>query len=276
MRQFKYRFAVPLMMMVIMLMYFTGCKMPAPEKKKEIARIKHNAIILLDLSDRLIVQPNQPERDKQIIQNIYTLFEQRVKKDLYIKSGDQIKVVIAPQLGAGMRRDVFEDRLYINMNTIANVQRKVKEGERRETFFANLDTLYNNAVFSRVPQDYHGADIWKYFYEDLKVDYTDDPLTENFLFIITDGYPIVGHNQSKLLEVKNEFPGLHIVLVEAAPREKDMEWDRIMNVWEDWFSKIGVKDYTLIKRGSITKELEQIKKVMESSTPVTLANQRNI
>lgn len=276
MKQFKYRFAAPFIMMVIALTFFASCKMPAPEKKKEITRVKHNAIILLDLSDRLIVQPNQPERDKQIIQNIYTLFEERVKKDLYIKSGDQIKVVIAPQLGAGMRRDEFEDRLYINMNTIVNVQRKVKETDRRKAFFANLDTLYSKAVFSQVPQDYHGADIWKYFYEDLKVDYTNDPLTENFLFIITDGYPIVGHNQSKLLEVKNEFPGLHIVLVEAAPREKDMEWDRIMNVWEDWFSKIGVKDYTLIKRGSITKELEQIKKVMESTTAVTLANQRNI
>jgi len=258
--------------LLLLLMITAGCKIPSPEKKKEATRVKHNSIILLDLSDRLIVQQNQPERDKQIIKNIYSLFEERVKKDLYIKSGDQIKVVIAPQLGANMRRDVFEDRLYVNMNNINKVQRKVQEDVRRKDFFANLDTLYSNAVFSRNPQDYHGADIWKYFYEDLKVDYSNEPLTENFLFILTDGYPIVGHNQNKLLEIRNEFPGLHIVLIEASPREKDMEWDHIMNIWEDWFNKIGVENYTLIKRGSITKELEQIKQVMKTNEPVKLAH----
>ena len=50
-------------------------------------------------------------------------------------------------------------------------------------------------MFSKTPEDYHGADIWKYFYEDLKVDYSTDTLTENYLFIITDGYPIVGKQQ---------------------------------------------------------------------------------
>ncbi len=235
-------------------------------------RVKHNYIILVDLSDRLIVQENQPERDKQIIRNLYSLFEEKVRRDLYIKSRDEIKVVIAPQLGSGLRREVFEDRLYVNMENINHVYRKVQEEQRRVAFFANLDTLYTRAVFSQVPEDYHGADIWKYFYEDLKVDYSRDTLTENFLFILTDGYPIVGHNRNKLLEVKNNVPAdLHIILVEASPRERDMEWDRIMGVWEDWFNRIGVKEYTLIKRGSITKELEQMKEVV-SVKPPALAN----
>ena len=239
-----------------------SCNLPAPDKKEKVVRTKHNYIILLDLSDRLIVQENQPERDKQIIRNLYTAFEEKVKKDLYIKSRDEFKVVIAPQLGADLRRDVFEDRLYVNMDNIKNVYRKVKEEERRENFLANLDTLYRNAVFSQVPEEYHGADIWKYFYEDLRVDYSNDPDTENFLFILTDGYPIVGKDRNKLLEVKNEFPDLKVILVEAAPRERDMEWDRIMAVWEEWFDKIGIQEYTLIKRGSITKEIEQVKDVV--------------
>jgi hypothetical protein len=246
----------------IVLFLAWGCKMPPPDERKGELRVKHNYIVLLDLSDRLIVQENQPARDKQIIRELYSLFERKVKKELYLKSRDEIKVVIAPQLGAGLRRDVFEDRLYINMKTIGNVYRKSHEEERRKAFYANVDTLYRNAVFSRSPHDYHGADIWKYFYEDLKTDYSKDPQTENYLFILTDGYPIVGHNQNKLLQVKNEFPDLNIVLLEASPRETDMEWDRIMGVWEEWFRKIGVKKYTLIKRGSITKELEQIKGVV--------------
>ena len=151
------------------------------------------------------------------------------------------------------------------MDNIKNIYRQPKEKERRDAFYANVDTLYEKAVFSKNPESYNGADIWKYFYEDLKVDYAEDSLSENFLFILTDGYPIVGKTQVKLQEVKNKFPDLHIVLIEAAPREKDMEWDRIMKVWEEWFDKIGVKKYTLIKRGAITKELEQIKQVLEES-----------
>lgn len=258
----QYRLQRGVLLAIVFAVGLVSCNLPAPDKKAPVARTKHNYIILLDLSDRLIVQENQPERDKQIIRNLYTSFEEKVKKDLYIKSRDEFKVVIAPQMGAGLRRDVFEDRLYVNMDNIKNVYRKMKEEERREDFFANLDTLYNNAVFSQVPEEYHGADIWKYFYEDLRVDYSDDPNTENFLFILTDGYPIVGKDRNKLLEVKNEFPDLKVILVEAAPRERDMEWDKVMAVWEEWFDKIGIEEYTLIKRGSITKEIEQVKDVV--------------
>ena len=251
-------------LLVSVLITAVSCNLPAPEKKKASPRIKHNYIVLLDLSDRLIVQANQPQRDKQIIKSLYNVFETKVKKDLYIKSRDEFKVVIAPQLGAGLRRDDFEDRLYVNMNNISNVYRKLNEDDRRKAFEANLDTLYRNAVFSSNPEKYHGADIWKYFHEDLKVDYSRDTLTENYLVIITDGYPIVGHNRNKLLEVKNEFPDLKIALIEAAPREADLEWDRMMGTWEEWFDGMGVKEYTLIKRGSITKELEQVKEVVDA------------
>ena len=116
----------------VMLFLAIGCKLPAPDKKKSDAKVNHNYIILLDLSDRLIVQQNQPERDKEIIRDLYALFEEKVKKGLYIKSGDQIKVVMAPQLGASIRRDVFEDRLYVNMKSIKTVFRKLKEEERKK------------------------------------------------------------------------------------------------------------------------------------------------
>jgi hypothetical protein len=246
-----------------MVCLVTSCNIPAPEEKKSKPRVKHNYIVLLDLSDRLIVQDNQPERDKQIIKHLYSMFEEKVRKDLYIRSNDQIKVVIAPQRGTRLNREEFEDRLYVNMEKIKNFQRKSKEEERKKNFVANLDTLYRTAVFSQAPQDYNGADIWKYFYEDLKVDYSTDSLTRNYLFILTDGYPIVGNDSNKLREISNSYPDLHIVLIEASPRDKDLEWDRIMGIWEEWFGKIGVKNYTLIKRGSITKELEQIESILK-------------
>jgi hypothetical protein len=251
------KFILLLVALLIALLLF-GCSLPKPDQKKKKQRVKNNYIILLDLSDRLIVQDNQPDRDKQIIKNLYSLFEEKVKKELYIKSRDEIKVVIAPQLGTHLNRNVLEDRLYVNMGALNPIERKAREEERRKNFYANLDTLYREAVFSQKPEDYYGADIWKYFYEDLKTDYSHDTLTKNFLFILTDGYPIVGQ-QNKLLQVKNEFPDLEIVLLEAAPRDRDLEWDHLMGIWETWFSAIGIKKYTLVKRSSITKELEQVK-----------------
>lgn len=234
-----------------------------PEKPLSNAvREKHNYIILLDLSDRIIVQENQPARDIEIIKHLYGLFEEKVKKDLYIKSRDEIKVVVAPQLGSGLPTNIFEDRLYVNMERINNFQRRKGENERRENFYANLDTLYKKAEFSKVPSEYYGADIWKYFYEDLQGDFSKDEKVKNFLFILTDGYPIVGKDKSKLQPLKNKFPDLHIVLLEAAPREKDMEWDSIINLWSEWFNEIGIGRYSLIKRKAITKEKEQLKDII--------------
>src|SRR5258705_8838352 len=159
---------------LLIALFLLACNLPKPERKRNKLPVKNNYIILLDLSDRLIVQDNQPERDKQIIKNLYSLFEEKVKKELYIKSRDEFKVVIAPQLGARMNRNVLEDRLYVNMGNLNPTERKPREEERRKNFYANLDTLYQDAVFSHKPEDYYGADIWKYFYEDLKIDYSRD------------------------------------------------------------------------------------------------------
>ena len=244
-----------------MILGVVSCKTPPPEKN--VIREKHNYIILLDLSDRIIVQENQIARDKDIIKHIYGLFEAKVKKDLYIKSRDEIKVVIAPQKGSRLKTQNFEDSLYVNMKNIDMIKRRTKEEPRRKAYFANIELLYKKAKFSNTPTDYYGADIWKYFYEDLKADYSKDTLAKNFLFILTDGYPVVGKNLEKLQPIKNKYPNLHVVLVEAAPWDKEKEWDHITNVWSDWFKEIGISNYSLIKRSAISKEKEQITDIVE-------------
>jgi len=237
-----------------------ACQPPVSTKKS--LAIKHNFVILLDLSDRLIVQQDQPARDKELIKSIYELFEQQVKKDMYIKSRDEIKVVIAPQRGAGLHTDIYEDKLYVNMDKIQNVFRRTKEEERRKNFYSTLDDLYNKAVFSKVPKEYFGADIWKYFYEDLDGDLSKDQMTKNYLFILTDGYPIVGKDLKKLEPVNKNFPTMDIILLEGSPRDKDLEWDHVMQIWTQWFDSMKIKKYTFIKRKAISKEVEQIKEII--------------
>ncbi len=246
---------------ILLIVAAAGCKLPEKPKGK-VLNVKHNYIILLDLSDRLIVQENQPARDKEIIQGILSIFEEKVRKDLYLYSRDEIRVVIAPQKGAGLPSYKYEDKMYINMNTIPNFYRRKQEQERKEVFSAYLDTLYSEAVFSKNPKDYYGADIWKYVYEDLKNDLSTDTLTKNFLIILTDGYPIVGTDPDKLQPVNQTFPDLEVILVEMAPREKDMEWDRIMELWTTWLKEMKVKDFTFIKRKAISKEIEQIRDII--------------
>lgn len=246
----------------LILLLIASC-MPPQEERELSLPVKHNYIILLDLSDRLIVQDNQPERDKELIRHLYTLFEDRVRKNLYLRSRDEIRVVIAHQRGAGLQNEVYEDSLYINMENIPGVVRRKKEEERREVFFNNLDRLYDQAVFSKNPKQYYGADIWKYFYEDLKVDYVNDTLTQNFLFLFTDGYPIVGTDLSKLQTVKEDYPDLNLILIEAAPRDRDMEWDRVMVLWEDWFESMEIANYQFVKRMALSKEKDLLQGILE-------------
>jgi len=248
----------------IALMLLASC-MPPQEEKELPTPVKHNYIILLDLSDRLIVQDNQPERDIELIKQIYTLFEERVRKQLYLRSRDEIRVVIAPQRGANLRNEVYEDSLYTNMENIPGVLRRKTEEERRSIFYNNLDKLYDQAVFSSNPKDFYGADIWKYFYEDLKVDYVRDTLTQNFLFLFTDGYPIVGRDLTKLQTVKEKYPELKVILMEAAPRDKDMEWDRVIELWEAWFESMKIEDYQFMKRGALSKEKDMLREILEGS-----------
>ena len=252
---------IPVFMALLLL---ASC-MPPQEEKELPTPVKHNYIILLDLSDRLIVQDNQPERDKELIKQIYTLFEERVRSQLYLRSRDEIRVVIAHQRGADLRNEVYEDSLYTNMENIPGVLRRKTEGKRRDIFFNNLDKLYDQAVFSGNPKDFYGADIWKYFYEDLKVDYVTDTLTQNFLFLFTDGYPIVGRDLTKLQTVKETYPDLKVVLIEAAPRDKDMEWDRVIELWEAWFDDMKIQDYEFVKRMALSKEKDMLREILEGS-----------
>jgi hypothetical protein len=260
----KMKYRIQFIPVILVMLLLASC-MPPQEEKPVPTPVKLNYIILLDLSDRLIVQDNQPERDKELIKHIYNIFEDRVRSQLYLRSRDEIRVVIAHQRGAGLQSEVYEDSLYTNMDNIPGVLRRKTEEKRRTTFYNNLDKLYDQAVFSKNPKDFYGADIWRYFYEDLKVDYVSDTLTQNFLIMFTDGYPIVGRDLTKLQSVNEKYPDLKVILIEAAPRDKDMEWDRVMELWEEWFDSMNIKDYQFIKRGALSKEKDMLTEILEGS-----------
>jgi hypothetical protein len=174
-------------------------------------------------------------------------------------------VVIAHQRGSSLQTELYEDSLFINIESIPAVHRRKQEDQRRQVFHDNLERLYAEAVFSDDPEKYYGADIWRYFYEDLKVDYVKDTLTRNFLFLFTDGYPIVGKDLSKLQPVKEDYPDLKIVVIEAAPRDKDMEWDKVIELWTEWFESMEIGDFEFVKRMALSKEKDLIRDIVDGS-----------
>ncbi|MBN1950419.1 MAG: hypothetical protein JW801_04395 [Bacteroidales bacterium] len=243
-----------LLLMTLMM----ACQMPA-KKKTEIPQ-KHNYIVLLDLSDRLIVQDDQPVRDKEIIRYLYKQFEEKVRKEFYIKSRDEISVVIAPQSYPRISRERYEELLRVNIGAIKDLQkRRSEEAQRRNTFSLALDELYSEAASHNKPEDYSGADIYKFFNEDLQTLYDPDPMTTNFLFILTDGYYWV-KSKDTLMDPGERFSNLQVALVEVSPWDKDEEWDRLQGVWEEWFDLMNIPEQNrrFIKRKAISVEKEEI------------------
>jgi hypothetical protein len=223
----------------------------------------HNYIVLLDLSDRIIKKNDQIERDKLIINHIYDSFEKSVRSNLFVKSKDQIKIVIAPQKGSKLDVSKFESDLYIKMQTIPLKDRKGLEKERKSKFISSVDNLYKEAKFSDNLNDYKGADIWKYFDEDLEKSIVDDSNFINHIFIITDGYMFISGKQAELakdwLSVNKKFKNIDAALLEATPKENiDYEWERIEKSWSKWLSNMGIESVLMEKYGNINQTKDNI------------------
>jgi hypothetical protein len=75
----------------------------------------------------------------------------------------------------------------------------------------------------------------------------------------------VGKDLAKLQTVKEDYPDLKIVLIEAAPRDRDMEWDRVIELWEDWFDSMEIGDYQFVKRMALSKEKDLLLEIVEDS-----------
>lgn len=238
-----------------------------PEKEESQATERHNYIILLDLSDRLIRHADQAERDKTVIRDIYRQFEEKVRRDLFIRSKDAIKVVLAHQENSPVQEISAENQLYVNMEKVPLKDRKKMEEQRRDRFFKALDDLYGKALFSRSPGAYKGADIGKYFEEDIRRDLIAGDNTINFVFVLTDGYMYIEGKQSGLSgwrTVNRNFEDLSVMLLETDPANIAGEWDRMQRAWISWFSKMGIANAVIEKRTALTKVSELMRKFIDN------------
>ncbi len=224
-----------------------------------------NVLILLDLSDRIIVQEGQIDRDKEILKHISSEMVNIIRDNRVDESKEIIKISIADQNNIPYSTLLFHDSLYFKMSK--NIRggiptvKEILEGR----FARNIDRLYNIANFSNNSNDYAGANISRYFIKDLGYDVRRDSLTTNLLFILTDGYVVVGNKTSAMLDVHHKFPELKVMVLEIAPRKKDYESERIIESWDNWFEQIGITGYAIRNIGPVNATKDDITKFLNGN-----------
>jgi len=287
------------------LFFLWGCgefQQAVKDAKKEIpAPPKDNYIVLLDLSDRILFNNQQQvPKDIAVIKSIYGVFRSRINtKDpthLYYSLHDKLKVLIAPQKTTPKSLYDMVGSLRIDLSSEQPDKKAALTDETEKTFNTVLPDLYKQAVIGNNSTAYSGADIWKYFNEDLADDLEKDG--QNTLFIITDGYMDLEKSEERpsqnnrfascsqifnalkkypdweakftegdygILPIPKKFANLKIVLLQVNPKDDWIgEYSLLTKIWGKWFTEMGVSNYRFIKDDNVNEVKESLEKFMDA------------
>ena len=286
------------------LFFLWGCnefQQAVKDAKKEIpAPPKDNYIVLLDLSDRILYNNQQQvPKDISVIKSVYGVFKSRLNsKDpthLYYNLHDKLKVLIAPQKTTPKSLYDLVGSLRIDLSAEQPDKKVSVTDETEKTFATVLPDIYKQAVIGNNSNAYSGADIWKYFNEDLADDLEKDG--QNTLFIVTDGYMDLEKNEERpsqnnryascsqiinslrkypdwetkftegdygILPVAKKFANLKVVLLQVNPKEDwNGEFGLLTKIWGKWFTEMGITNYRFIKDDNINEVKESLEKFMD-------------
>lgn len=150
-----------------------------------------NVVVVLDLSDRIdpARHPGQAAQDLKVLEGLVTLFEERVRRSLYLLSGDRLVFCVAPQPTAYQDEvTTLADRLRISMpdlNASGRLRGKPAFDQARTEVLAGLQRLYARASSS---PGYVGADLWTFFRDRMESYLVPEPGARNVVVVLTDGY----------------------------------------------------------------------------------------
>ena len=243
-----------------------------PEVKKKGKHTRTNITVLLDLSDRIIKSPDQISRDIELIEEVYSIFVELQRNQLYINSEDVFRLRIAPQLNQFSNEDEtfkFEDTLSVDMGTIPIPQKK-NIADSKKSFKVGLTNLYEQAKVSSDPNDYLGADVPRYLNEFYASEMCQDSLCNDFLVILTDGYLFVDGKSEALDKWQNlnDLTGVKVLVLEMNP--VDGQYNSMKRRWQDWLGSSNAQLLKLSqKRGvkEIQRELDSFFGIELQKTP---------
>lgn len=250
-------------------------------------RVQYHLSVLLDLSDR-IRSDIQVEKDKRIIRGIVSLFEQEVKRKLYINSRDRLNIIIAPQQN-NYADAISEgaDILSIDMSRMNPSEKREFLPKRTERLLTAVDDLYRVAAEN---PHFTGADIWSFFRTHLEGyigQSTSVDNVRNVLIILTDGYIDFSDSVQRLrpkaqnrtsymqasqfagdlgafdlgdhglISFKRDFGNLEVLVLEITERRVGDE--QIINkYWEKWFNEMGIQRYDFRVTHDSTAQVESL------------------
>jgi len=291
-----------------LIVFISLLAMSCNEFQQAVKEAKHeipppprdNYIVLLDLSDRILANNQQQvSKDLTVIKNIYGLFKSNLnKKDpshLYYALNDKLKILIAPQKTTPGKLYEESGLLRVDISAEQAERRSKLIQESEKTFNSILPDVYKQALVSKHTSGYTGADIWKYFNEDLSDDLEKN--AQNTLFIITDGYmdfeksedrPTLNNRYTScaqiinnlksypdwntrfekgdygLMPITKKFPGLKVVLLQMDPNQEwPGEYSLLTRIWSKWFKEMNIDTFSFIKNDNIGEVRESMEKFMQ-------------
>lgn len=218
-----------------------------------------NISILLDLSDRVIqsMQPEQSERDIQIISAIIDVFKNKMQTDGAYRSKSKMQILFNPAPTDPNVNNIAK-KLSVDLSKIDNKKKKEIYDNIETDFEEGLKEIYK---LTQQSKNWVGSDIWRFFkYDANELCVEKDTEYRNILVIITDGY--IYHKQSQDRE-KNRT-----AYVTANFLQK--EGFRNPN-WKDKFEK---GDYGFIAPGQTFENLDIM--VLEINPSPTNKNDEDI
>lgn len=290
------------------LFFLWGCnefQQAVKDAKKEIPPPpKDNYIILLDLSDRILYNNQQQvPKDISVINSVYGVFKAKLgAKDpthLYYSLHDKLKLLIAQQKTTPKSLYDMVGGLRIDLSAEQPDKKAALIDSTEKLFYATLPEIYKQAVIGNNSTAYSGADIWKYFNEDLADDLEKDG--QNTLFIITDGYMDLEKAEERpsqnnryascsqiinllkkypdwetqftkgdygILPIAKKFTNLKVVLLQVNPKEEwNGEYSLLTKIWGKWFTEMGISNYRFIKDDNVNEVRESLEKFMDAKIP---------
>ena len=252
----RYYFPKTISSLFLVVILIWSCN--SKQTKKEKGYEHHNFIVLLDLSDR-IIDPGQISKDKEVIELVWNQFREISKKKLFIHSRDIFQIVVAEQDSSCLNDDSrmsFQDSLNLDLSGFKKNEKKVfaRNKIRVDEFSVklknNISYLYSNASEYSSPKDYRGADICKFFDEDivkrLKKGY------KNHVFILTDGELFVKKagrvfkEDFPLTSFKKKDIDMDVCMLEIKTSDRN-SFMKLKREWSGWYSDMGITELSFMK-----------------------------
>lgn len=264
-------------LLIFILSLFTSCGCEEAKVEKQAV----NFVVLLDLSDRILVQ-EQLDKDFALIVTAFKSFEKQARQNLVISSKDRFSIKIIPQKNSPLNVNHYEDLLQLNLDETEVAAKNKSLVSLSKALPSILENLKKDALYGKTSNVYFGVDIWAFLHDNgiglSKLGY------ENQILMLTDGY-FDFESQAHVLKEKNQYTSTRFLNdlntsnwkeISTSQKfgllpihlEKNTQWivagisgkkandilqtEKITYFWEKWLKQSGVKKVGVILNSSKT------------------------